>query len=182
MFSFTNEQERDHCYYCTAEGPTRNGKCPLAQAPIDGHLGRSLATMLLPYLPHQLYQGLDGFGLVLGEQQASCSLRIVVAVVLACTQERFPFHTADHGCKDLNRSSSHKTLPWILVQHKFWTGMLPSTLGIRACLIIKHSISLASARPMNQENLMWCSYRNSCTRRPFRRMLQQDFASRTALT
>ena len=42
--------------------------------------------MLLPYLPHQLYQGLNVPGLALGEQQASCSLGVVVAIILACTQ------------------------------------------------------------------------------------------------
>ena len=70
----------------TAEGPTRNGKRPLTKAPVDGHLGRGLALMLLPYLPHQLYQGLNVSGLALGKEQASCSLWVIVAIILACSQ------------------------------------------------------------------------------------------------
>ena len=70
----------------TAEGPTRNGKRPLTKAPVDGHLGRGFVTMLLPYLPHQLYQGLNVSGLALGKEQASCSLWVIVAIILACSQ------------------------------------------------------------------------------------------------
>lgn len=72
----------------TAEGLTRNWECSLAQTPVDCNLGRSLAIMLLTYLSHQLYQGLDVPSLVLGEQQTSCSLRVVVTIILACTQHQ----------------------------------------------------------------------------------------------
>ena len=39
--------------------------------------------MLLPYLPHQLDQGLDVSSLALGEQQTSGALWVVVAIILA---------------------------------------------------------------------------------------------------
>lgn len=71
-----------------AEGPTRNGQSPLAKAPVDGHLGRGFAIVLLPYLPHQLYQGLNVSSLVSGEQQASGSLWVVVAIIFACKQHQ----------------------------------------------------------------------------------------------
>ena len=81
-----NVSSSGFCSLATAGGPTRDGKRPLAKAPVDGHLGRGFATMLLPYLLHQLYQGLNVSGLTLGKEQASCSLRVIVTIILACIQ------------------------------------------------------------------------------------------------
>ena len=56
----------------------------LAEAPVDGNLGRGFAALLLPYLAHQLFQGLHILCLAFGEQRPPCSFGIIAAIILAC--------------------------------------------------------------------------------------------------